>query len=127
MKKISSITLVLAFVLGACSNSGNATESAIAATTPPTLAVATETAGVPETNAATETTVPARNAVVTNLDHEVLARASFSKDFAPASIGLRFSPMVACKPGRTDISKSSCCLKERSYVQEPIRHLTFVK
>jgi hypothetical protein len=88
LKKLSSTLLLLTLLLGACSSNSIAAESFATQTSAPTGTV-TETATQPAT---TETTVPARGALVSEIKDEVSARTSSNEEFAPALIGMNILP-----------------------------------
>ena len=99
MKK-SSFTILLVFLLlGACSSSSTATESVATKNSAPTKAVATKTAVATLTIVATDTAVPTREAIVAGIENDISARALFSEDFLPASIGMSIHPSGGVETG----------------------------
>ena len=97
MKKLSSTLLLFTLLLGACSGGSTSTESAATQRPVPTKTAA----NVPATTMpkATETAVPAREAVVSKIKNDVSARVLSSKDFAPASIGMSILPSGGVETG----------------------------
>lgn len=99
MKKLSFTFLFLILLLAACSSSGTTTETVVTITPAPTrTAIATKTViatttAVATTAVATKTAVvPAREAVVTYVENDVVARALSSENFSPVSTGMSINP-----------------------------------
>ncbi len=93
MKKISFLPLLLALLLGACSNGGDANESTTTQQPTQTIVIAAETA------VATKTVVPGREVVLADIENDVSARALFSEDFSPASTGMNIHPSGGVETG----------------------------
>ena len=87
MKKITTALLLFTLLLGACSNSSTTPESAATQNPAPT-AIAAATDSVATESVAIESTVPAREAVISEIENTVSARTSPNADPAPASIGM---------------------------------------
>lgn len=86
MKQLKSALLILTFVLGACSTNIPTTE--IESTQP-----------VAVNESATESTVPAREAVLSQIEKTVSARASSESDFSPATINMKLLPTGGVETG----------------------------
>ena len=86
MKKLSSTLLLLALLLGACSGGSTSTESA--ATQKPASADAGINTLAATESIAIETVVPAREAVISEIENNVLARMSSNEELVPASVGM---------------------------------------
>ncbi len=97
MKKMSCTLLLLILLLGACSRYNIATESAATQKPEPTNAVVA--ASVTKTPEPTETAVPAREAMVSEIENDVFARTSSIEEFIPASVGMGIFPSGGVETG----------------------------
>lgn len=82
MKKITTSLLLLTFLLGACSSNSTATQAAIPQNPDQSLDNA------PTESIATESTAPAREAVLSEIENNVMARTFSGNEILPASNGL---------------------------------------
>ena len=99
MKKLAITFLLLTILLGACSPKGTATQAPVsqepAQTEPPVVAIE-PTATKP---APTNTAAPSREATISEITNEVMARILSTKDFAPASVGTNILPTGGVETG----------------------------
>jgi hypothetical protein len=98
MKKLAITLLLLTMLLGACSPGVASTESPVsqesAQTEPPVVVKPTATKPAP-----TNTAAPEREATISEVENEVLARIQSGKDFAPASVGTSILPTGGVETG----------------------------
>ncbi len=100
MKKLAITFLLLTIFLGACSPGSVATEPAVVsqepAETEPPVAEIEPTATKP---APTNTAEPSREATISEINNEVMARILSTNDFAPASVGTSILPTGGVETG----------------------------
>lgn len=100
MKKFLITLLLLGILLGACSPKGTATQAPVsqepAQTEAPVVVIEPTATNKP---APTNTAAPSREATISDITNEVMARILSTKDFAPASVGTNILPSGGVETG----------------------------